>query len=73
MELYENMCLPFTLIPTIINQYRLQDLVTANGWVCLESSEGVYGLKQVGILAKICLKTHLAKYGYFPTPRTPHL
>jgi hypothetical protein len=33
----------------------------------------MYGLKQAGILAKQRLTTHLAKYGYHSTPRTPGL
>jgi hypothetical protein len=31
----------------------------------------MYGLKQAGLIVKIRLTTHLAKYGYTPAPRTP--
>jgi hypothetical protein len=37
------------------------------------SEEGVYGLKQAGIIANQQLTKHLATYGYSPTPHTPGL
>jgi hypothetical protein len=55
-----------------MDQYQLAPLVH-NGHVTVEIWKGMYGLPQAGILANECLKKHLAKYGYHPTPRTPGL
>ena len=71
---YEYMRLHISTIPQeIIDQYNLLDIVTPDGWVYIEIQRGMYGLKQAGIIANEQLQTHLAKYGYHPTPRTPGL
>jgi hypothetical protein len=45
----------------IIQKYNLNDL-TVNGWVYIEVRKGMYGLKQVGLLANQLLQTHLAPF-----------
>ena len=39
----------------------------------MEVQKGMPGLKQAGKIANDRLKSHLAKFGYFPAPRTPAL
>jgi hypothetical protein len=74
MERYEYMRFPLSIIPDeIVQQYLLQTLATPDGWVYMESCKGMYGLKQTGLIANVCLTAHFAKYGYTPTPSTPGL
>jgi hypothetical protein len=69
IERYEYMQLPLSIIPDqIIQQYWLQTLATPGGWVYMEIRKGMYGIKQAGLIANVCLTAHLAKYGYTPTP-----
>jgi hypothetical protein len=74
LKRYEYMRLPLTLIPDEIRQqYQLDDTATHDGWVYIEIREGMYRLKQAGILANHRLTKHLATGGYYPMPRTPGL
>jgi hypothetical protein len=74
MARYEYMRLPLNIIPDeIIVQYKLRGVATADGWVYMEIRQGMYGLKQAGLIANQQLRKHLTKYGYAPTPRTPGL
>jgi hypothetical protein len=74
MARYEYMRLHISTIPQeIIDEYKLLDIVTPDGWVYIEIKKGMYGLKQAGIIANERRTTHLAKYDYHPTPRTPGL
>jgi hypothetical protein len=74
MKVFEYMHMHISIIPDkIITQYHLRELVNDAGWVYLEIQKGMYGLKQAGILANQRLTTHLAQYGYHPTPCTPGL
>jgi hypothetical protein len=57
---------------SIINQYRLLDLVH-NRFVLVEISHSMYGLPQAGILAYNQLVAHLVKHGYEPCTHTPGL
>ena len=51
MARYENMRLPISIISQeIIDQYKLMDLVH-NGYVFIETHQGMYGLPEAGILA----------------------
>jgi hypothetical protein len=68
------MRLPLLMTPDeIIQQYQLQQLVTADGRIYIKIQKEMYGLKQAGILANQRLQRHLETHGYFPTPRTPGL
>ena len=48
----------------------LQD---GQGWIYIEITKGMYGLKQAGIIANLELQKHMAKYGYRPVKHTPGL
>jgi hypothetical protein len=74
MDTFEYMRLHLDIVPEeIIIQYKLRDIATSLGWVYIEIQKGMYGLKQAGMIANQQLTQHLAKYDYFPTPRTPGL
>jgi hypothetical protein len=53
----------------IIQKYNLNALAV-NGWVYIEIRKGMYGLKQVGLLANRLLQTRLAPFGYYPARHT---
>lgn len=57
----------------IIDEYNLEQLFTADGWVYIRIEKGMYGLPQAGILANQLLQQRLAKHGYRPTKHTPGL
>jgi hypothetical protein len=56
----------------IIQKYNLNALAV-DGWVYIEIREGMYGLKQAGLLANQLLQTRLAPFGYYPARHTPGL
>jgi hypothetical protein len=56
----------------IIQKYNLNALAV-EGWVYIEIRKGMYGLKQVVILANQLLQTRLAPFGYYPARHTPGL
>jgi hypothetical protein len=56
----------------IVDKYNLKALAV-DGWVYIEISKGMYGLKQAGLLANQLLQTCLAPFGYYPARHTPGL
>ena len=73
MARYEYMKLALACIPDkIIEQYNL-NTPSSDGWVYLNISKSMPGLKQSGRIANDRLKAHLAKFGFAPVPRTPAL
>jgi hypothetical protein len=56
----------------IIQKYNLNALAV-DGWVYIEIRNGMYGLKQAGLLANQLLQTRLAPFGYYPARHTPGL
>ena len=58
--------------PDIIERYQLQSFIH-NGYLLMEITKGIYGLKQAGKLAQDMLTTHLAKHEYMQCPNTPCL
>ena len=48
----------------IIDEYKLSNLVTPDGWIYIEISRGMYGLPQSGIIAQEQLEKRLEKHGY---------
>jgi hypothetical protein len=56
----------------IVDKYNLSALAV-DGWVYIEMRKGMYGLKQVGLLANQLLQTRLAPFGYYPAHHTPGL
>ena len=64
---------PINLIPTeIIQQQNLRD-IQHNGWVYLEITKDMYGLKESGKFAFDQLHEYLAPYGYAPCKYTTGL
>ncbi len=65
MKRYEFMRLKITdILEEIIKEYRLDDKVTADGYIYMEIQKGMYSLPQAGIIAQELLKNRLAKHGY---------
>jgi hypothetical protein len=61
----EYMRLKITDIPEeIIEHYNLREIVTADGYVYCEVTQGMYGLPQAGIIAQELLAKRLAEHGY---------
>jgi hypothetical protein len=54
----------------IVQKCNLSALAV-DGWVYIEISKGMYGLKQAGLLANKLLQTHLAPFGFYPACHTP--
>ena len=57
----------------IIDEYKLQEKVTPNGWVYIKITEGMYGLPQSGSLVNELLEQHLNHEGYYQSPIMPGL
>ena len=56
----------------IIAKYNLRNIVH-NGWVYIKIKQGMYGLKESGVLANKLLKERLSTYGYYECNYTPGL
>jgi hypothetical protein len=68
---FEYMKMLLSRVPEeIVQKYNLNALAV-NGWVYIEIREGMYGLKQAGLLANQLLQTCLAPFGYYPARHTP--
>ena len=48
----------------ILEEYKLKEKATSEGYVYLEIRKGMYGLPQAGLLAQQLLEERLAKHGY---------
>jgi hypothetical protein len=53
----------------IVQKYNIKTLAI-DGWVYIEIRNGIYGLKQAGLLAIQLLQTRLAPFGYYPARHT---
>jgi hypothetical protein len=70
----EYMRLKVTDIPEgIMREYKLQELVTQDGYMYCEITKGMYGLPQAGIIAQELLEERLAEYGYHQSKIIPGL
>jgi hypothetical protein len=56
----------------IIQKYNFNALAV-DSWVYIEIRKGMYGLKQLGLLANHLLQTRLAPFGNYPARHTPGL
>ena len=56
-----------------IEEYGLQDKATADGYVYVAVSKGMYGLPQTGIIAQQLLEERLGEEGYFQSKFTSGL
>ena len=57
----------------IIVEYKLRDLATADGNVCIKSTKGMYSLPHTGLLANDQLEKRLNKHGYRQSKLVPGL
>ena len=57
----------------VIQQYKLRDIVDADGYVYCQIEKGMCGLPQAGIIAQELLEERLAKFGYSQSQITPGL
>ncbi len=74
MKRYEYMRLKITDIPEeIIQEYKLHEIVTEDGYIYCELCKGTYGLWQTGIIAQELLQEQLAKVGYHQSKIIPGL
>ncbi len=65
MKQLEYMRLKISDIPEeIIEQYKLREITTSDGYVYTEITKGMYGLPQAGIIAQNLLEERLGKRGY---------
>ena len=60
------------LTDKIIAKYNLRNIVH-NVWVYIKIKQGMYGLKESGVLANKLLKEQLSTYGYYKCNYTPVL
>jgi hypothetical protein len=65
MKRYEYMQLKISEIQDkIIKKYKLNEIVTADGYIYCKIQKRMYGLPQAGIIAQELLKERLAKHRY---------
>ena len=57
----------------VIVEYKLQEIATPDGYVCVEVYKGMYGLPQAGLLAQELLETRLNKHRYKQSEIIPGL
>ena len=57
----------------IIDEYKLRDKVTTNGYVYIIATKGMYGLPQAGLIANNLLEKCLNKHGYRQSKLLPGL
>jgi hypothetical protein len=74
MKRYKYMRLKLADIPEeIIEEYKLREIVTDDGYVYCEIRKGMYGLSQVGLIAQELLEQQLSKVGYGQSKIIPGL
>ena len=74
MKRPEYMCLKMNDIPEdIIEQYKLREIATSEGYVYMEITKGMYGLPQAGIITQVLLEERLDKHGYSQSKIIPGL
>ena len=49
----------------IIDEYKLKEKATPDGWVYIKVCRGMYGLPQGGLIAQEQLEKRLNEHGYF--------
>jgi hypothetical protein len=74
MAQYEYMRLRLADMPEdVIVHYRLNEIVTPEGYIYCKIQKRMYGLPQAGIIAQQLLEEHLQKDGYCQSKTTPGL
>ena len=56
--------------PDIRDQYDIERLISADGYVYIKIIKGMYGLKQAYIIAYNQLILYMDPHGYYPVPFT---
>ena len=54
----------------VIERYKLQEKVDANGFLFIRVERGMYGLPHAGIIAQKLLEERLTKHGYRQSDHT---
>ena len=54
--------------PGIRDQYQIEGLISADGYVYIKTIKGVYWLKQAAIISYNQLISHMEPHGYYPVP-----
>ena len=57
----------------IIQEYKLHNIATPEGYIYIEVNKGMYGLPQAGILAQELLEKRLNQHGYYQSKIVPGL
>lgn len=57
----------------IVQEYKLNNIGTDDGYVYVEATQGMYGLPQAGLLANTLLEKRLKKHGYYKRKLVPGL
>ncbi len=74
MARYEYMQLKILdMLDDIIEQYKLNDIITPDGHIYCEMQKGMYGLPQAGIIVQELLEDRLRQHGYTQSKTTPGL
>jgi hypothetical protein len=68
---FEYMKMMLSHFPEEIVQNNNLNALDVDGWVYIEILNGMYGLKQAGLLANQLLQARLAPFGYYPARHTP--
>ena len=70
MDTPEYMRIPIKYIPKeIIDEYDASKFIK-DGYIYVEIVNGIYGLKQLGLIENQLLETRLSKYRFSPTKHT---
>ena len=71
---YEHRKLRLNELPEdVIEQYKLKDKATPEGYIYVEVRKGMYGLPQAGLLAQELLEKQLNEKGYRQSKYAPGL
>jgi hypothetical protein len=74
MSRYEYMRLKLLDMPeNVIEQYKLLNIATPDGYVYCKIRQGMYGLPQAGIIAQELLAKQLKEHGYLQSKTMPRL
>ncbi len=57
----------------IIEEYKMHEIVTDDGYIYCRIQKGTYGLPQAGIIAQELLQERLEKLGYYQSKIIPGL
>ena len=72
MERYEYLCLKMAdMTANDIQEYKLRDIVTKDGYVYTKCWKGIYGLPQAGILVHQLIEKRLGQHGCTQSKITP--